>query len=99
MGLRKGQTNNPNGRKKGSSNKTTMRTREFLINLLESQHDQIVSDLTWLEPYEHLTILEKLLAYVTPKMAANDVTVSVDKLSEEQIDELFKKLIEANEKL
>jgi hypothetical protein len=95
----KGHTNNPSGRKKGIPNKATASTREFLVKLLESQHDQIVEDFSYLEPYQRLTIIEKFLAYTTPKMASLDASVSVDKLTEEQIDEIFKKLIEANEKI
>ena len=59
--MRKGKTNNPNGRPKGSPNKVTSDVKAFITDIIESNRETIVSDLQALEPYQRLTILERLM--------------------------------------
>ena len=68
----KGKTNNPNGRPKGSPNKVTSDVKAFIADVIESNRETIISDLQALEPYQRLTILERLMRYViAPEQAKN----------------------------
>jgi len=68
MGLSKGRTNNPNGRKKGSKNKRTeekIKKIEYVINLLE---ESIEIDIKELKPAERAKMWSDLQEYVRPKL-------------------------------
>lgn len=65
---KKGHTNNPNGRPKGVPNKTTNELRGLLQSFIEQNLEQIQADYEGLEPYQRLTILERLLKFVLPPM-------------------------------
>lgn len=57
------------GRQKGTPNKTTASTREFLQQILEGNRELINENFCKLEPYQMMTIIAKILPYITPKMA------------------------------
>lgn len=63
----KGQSGNPSGRTKGSQNKTTKAIKEFIMQLLCDNMEQITEDLKSLDPKERLQIIVGLLPYVLPK--------------------------------
>ena len=65
--MKKGQTNNPNGRPKGTPNKTTTDLRKWLDELLSKNVSVMENDLAMLEPKERLTILERFMQYTIPK--------------------------------
>lgn len=68
MGLRRGETNNPNGRPKGSQNKVSAELRERLTAFVENHWEQVEADFDALEPKERLQFFEKLLSYTLPKL-------------------------------
>lgn len=74
------------GRTKGTPNKVTKTAREWLTALVDKNRRQIERDLKQLEPKERLLILEKLLQYVIPKKQAVNTSVSLESLSDEQLD-------------
>jgi hypothetical protein len=65
--MEKGQTNNKNGRPKGTPNRVTAELREWISNLIDSNKEQIEKDLMSIEPDKRLAMLEKLMQYVLPK--------------------------------
>ncbi|MDD3322913.1 MAG: hypothetical protein PHS59_15860 [Paludibacter sp.] len=65
--MKKGQTNNINGRPKGTPNKVTTELREWISNLIDSNKEQIEKDLMSIEPDKRLAMLEKFMQYVIPK--------------------------------
>ena len=77
MGLGKGHTNNPNGRKKGVPNKITGDIKEAYKKLIE---DNLGNLTQWLEtiaekdPEKAIKILSELSEYVIPKLARTDLT-------------------------
>jgi hypothetical protein len=75
MGLKKGMTNNPDGRPKGSKNKSSETIREMVSTLITVNWKQIKLDIKELPPFERLAYIEKLLQYVTPKLQAQAVKV------------------------
>jgi hypothetical protein len=71
MGLKKGQTNNPNGRKKGVPNKSTQSIKEFITPIVTGQLDKITEDdwekLRKKSFKDFVDALSKLLPYVAAK--------------------------------
>jgi hypothetical protein len=77
MGLRKGQTNNPGGRKPGTPNKITGDMKAWIQNLIDGNRKKFEADLKKLEPKDRLVILERLMAYIIPKQASISVEMQI----------------------
>ena len=70
MGLKKGQSNNLNGRKKGSLNKTTTEIKELMVKFVSKNIDNIQSDYDSLEAREKLMFIEKIIKLIIPSAEA-----------------------------
>jgi len=68
--VRKGQTNNPNGRPKGSQNRVTRELRGILKATVEGELEKLPDYLSGLDESKRLDVLLKLLPYVLPKVEA-----------------------------
>lgn len=66
--MRKGHTNNPHGRPKGTPNKATTTMKDWINNFIDGHIEQIEEDFDCLDPKERLNFICKLLPYVVPKM-------------------------------
>lgn len=55
------------GRSKGTPNKATSTLREWIVEVLDDNRDQMLSDLKQLQPIERLRVLERLMQYVVAK--------------------------------
>lgn len=78
MGLRKGQSNNLNGRPKGTPNKATSKTREAFNKLIEDNLENLsiwIADIAAEDPKAALDIIAKLAEYTTPKLARTETTL------------------------
>jgi hypothetical protein len=67
MAQKKGQTGNPNGRPKGTSNKVTTDLRQWVNLIIDNNREQLEKDFDALEPKERWQLIEKLMQYVIPK--------------------------------
>jgi len=64
------------GRSKGTPNKTTQKTREFINDLLENEQQNILDALESIResnPVEYLKQWNALLEYGTPKLARTEL--------------------------
>lgn len=93
------------GRAKGTPNKVTSSLRDFLLCLVNEQRGQIKNDLSDLQPYQRLCIIERFMSYVIPKqqpinpdklleMEYKEMDCLIDNLPDEAIDRITAKLIE-----
>ncbi|KAA6339833.1 hypothetical protein EZS27_012259 [termite gut metagenome] len=92
MGLKKGQTNNAKGRTKGTPNKVTMETREWIKHLIDKNREQIERDLEALDPKDRILVIEKLMQYAVPKMQSVEARIDFNNLSDEQLDEIVNRI-------
>ena len=73
MPHRKGITNNPYGRPKGTPNKTTAEMREAIQAFVERNIQQMQDDFDQLDSAERLRILERFMQYLLPRYASQPV--------------------------
>jgi len=66
--MRKGKTNNPNGRPKGKPNKITKELRNALKTIVAGELEGLIERLEALEPEKRLDVIIKLLPYCLPKV-------------------------------
>jgi hypothetical protein len=88
----KGQSGNAKGRKKGTPNKATAASREWITTFLEKKSKQFMKSFDLLEPKDQCTIYEKLLQYTTPK--AQRIELDYSQLSDEQLQAVIDGLTE-----
>ena len=78
MGLHKGQSNNLNGRPKGSQNKDLQENRKFIKEFVEQycNSGQFAKTFDKLEIRDKMRVMLDLMQYVTPKLqsVSNDIT-------------------------
>lgn len=84
MGSKKGHTNNPNGRPKGSTNKNTADFRLMVSDLLSNNWPQIQNDLDSLEPKDRLAFLEKIMGYAFPKYRSQELVIETNEDEKEK---------------
>jgi hypothetical protein len=72
MAQQKGHTGNPNGRPKGTPNKITSAIRNWIVELINDNREQLQQDIQQIEPKDRLAFIEKLLPYVLPKVERAD---------------------------
>jgi len=70
MAQKKGQTGNPNGRPKGSKNRSTSEIKTAIQKLLDTNVSQMERDLQELSPKDRISVLLKLAEFVLPKVQA-----------------------------
>ena len=80
--MKKGRTNNPNGRPIGIPNKKTQDLRKWINEFISINTIQIEKDWKTLDPKERIMLFEKLLKYSLPTLQAvglADLNVLQDK--------------------
>jgi hypothetical protein len=66
MGMPKGITGNPNGRPKGSPNKTTAEMKEMIAGFLSDNLETLQKDFDRLEPAKRFEVLDRMMKYILP---------------------------------
>ena len=66
--------------------------RSWFSKLIDKNRDQIQRNLTALPSKERLQVLEKFMQYTIPKMQNAEAKLDLDKLRDEQIDQIVNEL-------
>ena len=96
------------GRQKGTPNKVTTPTKEWLGSLLENKREQFEEYLDNLEPNEFIKVYSNLLSYHIPKMNSvnidaqinaemNALTRLLETAPEEAVDKIADRMLELQE--
>ena len=88
----KGQSGNINGKPKGAVNKVTMQLRETIGKFLTSNFHEVEKSFKELDPEKKAKVYTDLLSYGLPKLTASALSVRFEDLTDEQLDELIRKL-------
>lgn len=68
--------------------------RSWFSKLIDKNRDQTQRNLTALPSKERLQVLEKFMQYTIPKMQNAEAKLDLDKLRDEQIDQIVNELAE-----
>lgn len=79
-GLKKGQTNNPNGRPVGSTNKVSRPVKERIGKFVEENFDEYVNDMRQLEPRDRVKAMTELFKLLVPRPLSDEEKDGVNKL-------------------
>ncbi len=80
------------GRQKGTPNKTTVKNRDWISDVLRKNRKKLETELKQLRGRDFVVLYEKFFSYVTPKITVENV--NFDKLTDSQLDELINKITE-----
>ncbi|CCY94072.1 putative uncharacterized protein [Bacteroides sp. CAG:1076] len=80
------------GRAAGTPNKVTGTLKSWITDLINCNRSQMEKDLKNLDPKDRLMFLEKMMQYVIPKQAAQQVKLDFDSLTDEQLQQIINDL-------
>ena len=75
---KKGQSGNPNGRPKGSTNEKTAYIRDWVISVIGSNGQRLAQNFSNLSRKEQWRVITQLLPYVLPRQHEAIVDTSLD---------------------
>ena len=89
--FQKGQSGNPKGRPKGSTNDKTKYIKDWAISLIGSNAKKLSDEFKLLPLKERWKVVSQLMPYVLPKQTESKIKANVDlhNLSDEQIDDII----------
>ena len=90
--MREKGTPKTGGRRKGTQNKITTDLRTWINEFLDKNRRQITRDMKRLEPYQRISLFEKLLSYAVPKMQSVEAKFDLNTLSDEQLNTIIEEI-------
>lgn len=87
-----GESGNPEGRPKGTINKSSQQLRETISDFLLKNFDKIKEDFQDLKPRERSRLYCDLLRYGLPQLQAISLDIELEKLSDSQLDLIFERI-------
>ena len=80
------------GRQKGTPNKTTVKNRDWIADVLRKNRKKLETELKQLRGRDFVVLYEKFFSYITPKITVE--SLNFDKLTDTQLDDLINKITE-----
>lgn len=85
---------NPNGRPKGSKNKSTMEIREYFLKFISNHMEELDKAFKELEARDKFKVIIDLSKFVIPTLKAVEFGNVLDELSEDDFSKLINQLKE-----
>lgn len=79
MPFKKGQIGNPQGRPKGSQNKTAIELKQVISEIISNETEELTTRLNSLPDKDRVELLIKLLPFVLPKCNSDSINITLDK--------------------
>lgn len=92
MPFEKGVSGNPNGRPKGSIDRSSQLLKECIKMFLLNQFDRIKKDFDLLPPKDRVKLYIDLLAYTVPKVQSVEFENGFERLPDDQLDYIIENL-------
>lgn len=95
MPYKKGQSGNPGGKPKGTSNITTREAKELLNSIMFGELGNVQKALTDLrrdDPKGYLDVVSRLMRYSIPVQAQNEININA--LTDVELDRLCDSIIQ-----
>ena len=96
MKFKEGKSGNPNGRPKGSKNKIGADLRERVVSFLSEEFETVKCDFKKLKPRERVRLYCDLLQYGLPKLQSVSLEAQLERLTDEQLNELLERIIKTS---
>ena len=95
MAFKKGQSGNPKGRPKGSTDEKTKYIRDWVVSVIGSNAQELLQKFNKLSVKERWRVITQLLPYAIPKQTETKISGDIDlsTLSDEQLDKVLSKII------
>jgi hypothetical protein len=92
-GFSPGISGNPAGKPVGCLNKTTGQLRELINRFLNENFETIMQDFQKLSPQQRIRSYVDLLQFALPKLQSIQQPDDIDRLTEDQVNELYERII------
>ena len=92
MPFKPGQSGNKAGRPAGVPNKLSRSAKSMIESVLNNNEMKFNQEMDSLKGYSFCKVYLELLQYVAAKMRSIDVSLDIDKLSEDQAEQIFQRL-------
>lgn len=93
MPFKPGVSGNKAGRPKGVPNKTTGTVKRLVEGLILNNAGDIKQQFKWMTGKDKVKAFCDLLPYVVPRLQNTALDIEIEKLSDEQLDELYAKIM------
>lgn len=81
------------GRRRGQPNKVTRELRTRIKSFIDDHWSQFETDYEKLDPLQRMQFIERLLPYSVPKLKEADLRVTLERLTDAEIDLIIAKLL------
>ncbi len=89
--FKKGESGNPEGRPKGTLNKSTQEVKNLLQQFISCNIVTLQNDFDKLEPKDRLMFFERALRFILPTQNHNEININT--MSDSELDRLCDSLI------
>jgi hypothetical protein len=92
MAFKKGKSGNPTGRPKGTPNKISGELRDSMAEFLQGEFEDLKSKIKRMNIGDRMKFFVDVLPYVVPKLQSTSLSMSIERLPDDQLDSLIEQL-------